>query len=87
MWSITESDIESIAIGGGILGTGGGGNPYVGQLRARQAIRKHGPVKVLSVNDLNDTDQFVCVAGIGAPTVGIEIMRETQSLSALRTIE
>ena len=26
MWSITESDIESIAIGGGILGTGGGGN-------------------------------------------------------------
>ena len=87
MWSITESDIESIAIGGGILGTGGGGNPYVGQLRARQAIRKHGPVKVLSVNDLSDTDQIVCVGGIGAPTVGVEKMRDTQSLSALRTIE
>ena len=41
MWSITESDIESIAIGGGILGTGGGGNPYVGQLRARPVSYTH----------------------------------------------
>ena len=51
MWTITESDLESIAIGGGILGTGGGGNPYVGQLRAREAIRKHGPVKVLAPDE------------------------------------
>jgi DUF917 family protein len=87
MWTITESDLESIAIGGGILGTGGGGNPYIGQLRAREAIRKHGPVKVLAPDELKETDQIVCVGGIGAPTVGIEKMRDIQSLSALRAIE
>ena len=26
MWEVTEQDLESIAIGAGILGTGGGGN-------------------------------------------------------------
>ncbi|MED5404348.1 MAG: DUF917 family protein, partial [Chloroflexota bacterium] len=38
MWQIDESNLDAIAIGAGILGTGGGGNPYIGQLRARQAI-------------------------------------------------
>ena len=32
MWQVTENDLGSIAIGAGILGTGGGGNPYIGQL-------------------------------------------------------
>ncbi|MCH7626701.1 MAG: DUF917 family protein, partial [Chloroflexi bacterium] len=36
MWQLVEDDLESIAIGAGILGTGGGGNPYIGRLRARQ---------------------------------------------------
>ena len=35
MWTATEDVLPHIAIGAGILGTGGGGNPYVGQLRAR----------------------------------------------------
>ena len=46
LWQVTEKDLDSIAIGAGILGTGGGGNPYIGQLRARQAIRQWGPVTV-----------------------------------------
>ena len=47
MWEITENDLEPIAIGAGILGTGGGGNPYLGFLRARQAIRRVGRVMVI----------------------------------------
>lgn len=30
--------LDSIAIGAGILAAGGGGNPYIGELRTRQAI-------------------------------------------------
>ena len=48
MWQVSAADLEAIAIGAGILGTGGGGNPYVGQLRAKQAIKKWGPVTVLA---------------------------------------
>ena len=87
MWQATENELESIAIGAGILGTGGGGNPYVGQLRARQAIRRWGPVDVLAPDDLPEDARVVCVGGIGAPTVGIEKVRDLQSYHALRAIE
>ena len=87
MWQVTEDDLAPIAIGAGILGTGGGGNPYIGQLRARQAIRKYGPVTVLSPEELPENAKVVCVGGIGAPTVGIEKIRDIQSYHAFRAIE
>ena len=87
MWQATENELESIAIGAGILGTGGGGNPYIGQLRARQAIRRWGPVNVLEPDELPEDARVVCVGGIGAPTVGIEKVRDLQSYHALRAIE
>ena len=87
MWQVTEKDLAAIATGAGILGTGGGGNPYIGQLRARQAIRKWGPVTVLSPEELPEDARVVCVGGIGAPTVGIEKVRDLQSYHALRAIE
>lgn len=87
MWQAYENVLESIAIGAGILGTGGGSNPYIGQLRARQAIKKWGPVTVLAPEELPDDAQVVCVGGIGAPTVGIEKVRDLQSYYALQAIE
>ena len=87
MWQATENELESIAIGAGILGTGGGGNPYIGQLRARQAIRRWGPVDVLAPDEVPENARVVCVGGIGAPTVGIEKVRDLQSYHALRAIE
>ena len=87
MWQVTEDDLAHIATGAGILGTGGGGNPYIGQLRARQAIRKWGPVNVLSPEEIPEDARVVCVGGIGAPTVGIEKVRDLQSYHALRAIE
>ena len=60
MWHISENDLESIAIGAGILGTGGGGNPYIGMLRARQMIRENGPVRFyLPMNSMKMTISFV----------------------------
>ena len=87
MWEANEDNLESIAMGAGILGTGGGGNPYIGQLRARQAIRERGPVRVLDPEELPEDSQVICVGGIGAPTVGIEKVRDLQSLYALKAIE
>ena len=87
MWQATENELESIAIGAGILGTGGGGNPYIGQMRARQAIRRWGPIDVLAPDEVPEDAWVVCVGGIGAPTVGIEKVRDLQSYHALRAIE
>jgi DUF917 family protein len=87
IWRVTEPDLEAIAIGAGILGTGGGGNPYVGKLRARQAIREYGSVDILSPNELPEDARIVCVGIIGAPTVGNEKIPDYQSYYALRALE
>ncbi len=87
MWQATEDALDAIAVGAGILGTGGGGNPYIGRLRAREALRQWGPVTVLAPEELPEDARVVCVGGIGAPTVGIEKVRDLQSYHALRALE
>lgn len=85
---ITLEDIRPIAIGAGILGTGGGGNPYLGGLHLASVIRAKGPQTMLDPFQLAD-DALVCVAGnIGAPTVSIEKLPEgSEMLRATRLLE
>lgn len=87
MWILDEDALPSIAIGAGILGTGGGGNPRVGMLRAREMVRRHGPLEVLEPDELDGDARVVCVGGMGAPTVGVEKVRGTESHRALRAME
>ena len=37
---IGKEEIENISIGAALLGTGGGGDPYIGKLMAIQAVEK-----------------------------------------------
>ncbi|APC47766.1 DUF917 domain-containing protein [Virgibacillus halodenitrificans] len=69
---IGKQEIEDIAIGAALLGTGGGGDPYIGKLMALQAIEENGPVKLLDVDELPDDALVVPSAMMGAPTVMVE---------------
>jgi len=85
---LNESDVDAIALGAAILGTGGGGNPYVGSLRAREQLRAGRTIEVVSLDDLDPDALVVSVGGIGAPVVGIEkIEKGDECLQALRTLE
>ena len=64
---LKESDLLPLSIGAALLGTGGGGNPYVGMLRARELIRKGASVRVLPLDALPDDAWIGEVGGIGAP--------------------
>src|SRR5260370_19086790 len=72
MWQITEDDVESIAIGAGILGAGGGGNPYLGQLHMKTLLRQGLTAQVIGVEDVPDDALVAEVGMMGAPTVGME---------------
>ena len=72
METITAEQMHDIAIGGAVMGTGGGGDPYVGKLMAIQSILKHEPVQLIDVDELNDDDLVACAAMMGAPTVMLE---------------
>ncbi|MEA4901642.1 DUF917 domain-containing protein [Desulfitobacterium sp.] len=64
--------IEDIAIGAAVMGTGGGGDPYVGKLMAIQAIEEFGPIKLLDADEIPEDALVVPTAMMGAPTVLVE---------------
>lgn len=69
MGYLNAEDIEYLAIGAAVLGTGGGGDPYLGKLMAKQAIKEKGPVRLISVDDLADDDWVIPTAMMGAPAL------------------
>lgn len=48
-WILSEFDMDCIAVGAGILGCGGGGNPHLGNLIAKRKLREGKTVRVMSV--------------------------------------
>lgn len=84
MHEITHDDIDAIALGAAVLGTGGGGSPHVGALIAKRLLREHGPVRLVQVTDLADDDMVAPIGAIGSPSVSIErIQSEAELLAAL----
>ena len=63
MITIGEAEMHDIASGAAILGTGGGGDPYIGKLMALTAIRKNGPVRLLDPTEVPE-DWFVIPTAI-----------------------
>jgi DUF917 family protein len=61
-----------MARGAGILGSGGGGDPTIGRLMAQRAVADHGPVTLLTADEVPDGALVVAVSMMGAPTVMVE---------------
>lgn len=79
---LDEDSIADLTIGSTILGAGGGGDPYVGSLLARELIRSHGPVAMVDLEDVPDDARVVFIAGMGAPGVLIEKLPRASEVSA-----
>ncbi len=89
MRQVTLNDTHAIAIGAGVLGTGGGGSTYLNRLRLNRELHARGrPVPVIQADDVPD-DALVCaVGGMGAPTVSNEKLQEGHELMrAVRALE
>lgn len=69
---ININDVKQIAIGAALLGSGGGGNPFIGELMAISAIEKNGPVTLLEPSEFPANEIFVSASNIGAPAVSME---------------
>lgn len=59
--------IENIATGAAFLGTGGGGDPYIGKMMALSAIEENGPVKLVSPEEIAAEDFFPTRRNDGCP--------------------
>lgn len=71
---ITPDDIAPLASGTAIFGTGGGGSVHTARLAVEAALLDHGPVELVGVDDLDADDTVLLMSGIGAPSVGVELL-------------
>ena len=67
-----------------MLGTGGGGEVTTSTLIARQALQEHGPITLVSLDDLPDDGMLMPVGMIGAPSVSIEKLSSGTEIDVLR---
>lgn len=65
-------EIEDIATGSAVLGTGGGGDPYLGKIAAIETYNQYGPLALATVDDLPPDTVTVCPFAIGAPVAFLE---------------
>lgn len=87
-WVVSKEDILALEIGAGILGTGGGGNPYLGKLRALEVLKAGHEIEILPLSALADDAKIVPLGGVGAPVVGVERLKEgREGVRALRALE
>jgi DUF917 family protein len=73
---LEEADLQPLALGAALLGTGGGGNPYVGMLRTRELLRQGAQIEIMPLEALPDDAWVAECGGIGAPVVGVEKIEE-----------
>ncbi|UCD71115.1 MAG: DUF917 domain-containing protein [Syntrophobacterales bacterium] len=87
MRTLNKEDIEDLAVGAAILGTGGGGDPYLGKLTAIQALEEGHAINVVGVSEVPDDALIIPSAGMGTPTVIIEkIPRGTEIINAFKAL-
>jgi uncharacterized protein len=85
---VSAAEIESLAIGAWILGTGGGGSPYLALLNMRKLYRQGVVCSLLDPTDLADDAWVAVVSNMGAPLVGQERLTDPQTIArAVRMME
>src|SRR5713101_6967308 len=78
---VSAEEIESLAIGAWILGTGGGGSPYLALLNMRALYRQGAVVTLIDPLDLADDDLVAVVSNMGAPLVGQERLTDPRTIA------
>jgi hypothetical protein len=69
---LSHQAIHDIAHGSTVLGTGGGGDPYLGTLAAIHAARRYGPVRLVDADELADDAIVAFPFIVGSPVPFLE---------------
>lgn len=81
-------DLDLLAIGAWILGTGGGGSPYASHLVVRQFHDNGGRIALMDPDELAEDDLVAVVSTMGAPLVFQERMTDAAfALKPVRVME
>lgn len=86
---LNRDDLPDLARGAAFLGTGGGGNPYVGRLMVELAMQETGrDLELLDLAELPDDALVIPTAMMGAPTCIVEKLPQgMEAAQSLRRLE
>lgn len=85
---LTKDNLHDFIRGAAILGTGGGGDPYVGRLMLEQELRKGADIEILDPDNISDDVFAINVFSMGAPTVFVEkIPNGAATVISVRKVE
>jgi DUF917 family protein len=86
---LTKADLPDLARGAAFLGTGGGGNPYVGRLMVELAMAETGrPLELMELSEVPDDALVIPTAMMGAPTCIVEKLPQgMEAASSLKRLE
>lgn len=86
MREITLDEIEALAVGAWVLGTGGGGSPYLGLLNMRRLYAEGKRVQLMDPDELADDDMVAVVSNMGAPLVSQERLVDSETIGRAVTL-
>ncbi len=69
---LDKPTLVDLCRGAAFLGTGGGGDPYIGRLMVQQAMDEGHEVEIIQLDELDDDCLVIPTAMMGAPTVLVE---------------
>jgi len=85
---LTNEKLRDLAVGAAFLGTGGGGDPYVGRLMVERCLDEGLDVEIIDPRELPDEATVIPTAMMGAPTVLVEkIPSGEEAIASLRRLE
>lgn len=71
-WRFSKADIPFLSLGAAVLGTGGGGDPYIGSLCLRRMMEQGREPEILEIAELTDNMNVIVIGAIGSPAVTLE---------------
>lgn len=86
MRELTLDDIEALSVGAWVLGTGGGGSPYLALLNVRRLYAEGKRVSLMPPEDLADDALVAVVSNMGAPLVGQERLTDSRNIARAVTV-
>jgi DUF917 family protein len=85
---LTSQDLADLAVGAAFLGTGGGGDPYIGRQMVQRCLDEGLTVELVDPETLDDDALVIPTAMMGAPTVLVEkVPSGMEAINSLKRLE
>lgn len=78
---LTVADIDDLAVGAWVIGTGGGGSPYLNHLNVQQLMASGRTFDLIDPTELADDARVAVVSTMGAPVVMQERLQDSRDVA------